>query len=190
MGLQMIDLEALANHRGSIFGGRAAGQPSQKAFEGRIAQALARFDPARPVVVEAESSKVGDRLVPPSLWAAMRAAPRVTVTAPMAARAAFFPRAYPDLVSDPEAFSTLIGRLRRLHGARQVGRWQDMVAAGAIEAVAAELMAAHYDPRYAKSQGRFAENVVAEVPLETLDDAALYAAAGRVAQAVTAAARK
>jgi tRNA 2-selenouridine synthase len=175
-GLQVLDLEGLARHRGSIFGGQAGGQPSQKAFESGIAMALARADPMRPVVVEAESSKVGDLIVPPSLWKAMCAAPRVEVTAPLAARAAFFPTAYPDLVADPAAFCALIGRLRRLHGAAQVAAWQAQVAEGDMEGVAAGLIAAHYDPRYAKSQARFAQNLRATVRLERLDPASLDAA--------------
>jgi len=183
-GAQVIDLEGMANHRGSLFGGRAGGQPSQKAFEGRVALALSRFDPARPVVVEAESSKVGDRLVPPALWAAMQRAPRVAVTAPMAARAAFFPRAYPDLVADPEGFKAIIGQLHHLHGAERVAAWQRRVDEGTLEAVAGELMAAHYDPRYAKSQSRFAANVVETLALDSLDPAALEAAAGRLERVI------
>ena len=50
----------------------------------RLAVALARLDPSRPVVVEAESSKVGDCRVPPQLWKAMIAAPRVAIAAPLA----------------------------------------------------------------------------------------------------------
>lgn len=68
-GWQVLDLEGLAGHRGSIFGQRATPQPSQKLFESGIAQTLARFDPDRPVVVEAESSKVGAVNVPPQVWA-------------------------------------------------------------------------------------------------------------------------
>ncbi|MCA8881196.1 MAG: tRNA 2-selenouridine(34) synthase MnmH [Rhodobacteraceae bacterium] len=189
-GVQMLDLEGLARHRGSIFGAEAGGQPSQRAFESEIALALARLDPARPVVVEAESSKVGDRLVPPQLWAAMCTAPRVEVTAPMAARSAFFPAAYPDLIADPDGFSALIGRFRRLHGGEQVARWQQMVAAGAIAEVAAALMQVHYDPRYAKSQARFAEQVVATVPLDSLDAAGLDDGAARLLGAIEAAASR
>ena len=58
-GEQVIDLEGLANHRGSLFPGyRNGGQPSQKALRSRrLAMALAALDPARPLVVEAESSR-------------------------------------------------------------------------------------------------------------------------------------
>ena len=72
-GVQVVDLEGLAAHRGSLFGAVARAQPSQKAFEGALAAAFDSLDTARPVVVEAESSKVGEVLVPPSVWAAKRA---------------------------------------------------------------------------------------------------------------------
>ncbi len=80
-GVQVLDLEAMANHRGSLFGGMGP-QPSQRSFEARLALAMAGLDPARPVVVEAESSKVGDCRLPPELWKAMVAAPRVAIRAP------------------------------------------------------------------------------------------------------------
>lgn len=167
-GEQVLDLEGLARHRGSVFGGRAEPQPSQKAFESTIAQMLGGFDPARPVLVESESSKVGNLLVPPQVWKAMIAAPRVRIDVPLRARAAFFPVAYPDLVADPEAFSALIGRLRPLHGRARIAEWQGLVAEGAFSDVAAELMVHHYDPRYGKSADRHSDAVVANVALDDL----------------------
>ncbi|MCX8509437.1 MAG: tRNA 2-selenouridine(34) synthase MnmH, partial [Rhodobacteraceae bacterium] len=93
-GLQTIDLEGLANHRGSLFGHRDGGQPSQKAFEGRLALAIDRLDPTRPVVIEAESSRIGGLSLPKQLWAAMCGAPRLRIAAPLAARAAYLTRSY------------------------------------------------------------------------------------------------
>ena len=114
-GVQVLDLEGLANHRGSALGARAGGQPPQKLFEGRLAQRIAALDPARPVVIEAESHKVGTLIVPPSLWVAMKSAPRQCAsTAPVEARAAYLARAYRDLTERPDAAcsaaSTFCGR--------------------------------------------------------------------------------
>ena len=64
-GEQVIDLEGLANHRGSVLGLRPGGQPAQKGFETRIAAALVALDPARPVIIEAESTKIGELSLPP-----------------------------------------------------------------------------------------------------------------------------
>ncbi len=153
-GHQVIDLEGLANHRGSLFGERPGGQPSQRAFEGLLAAALAALDPARPVIVEAESSKIGDRMIPPSLWKAMIAAPRMAVDAPRSARARYLTRAYADLVADPQALAAVIAQLRRLHSGEVIAGWQALAQAGDHVALAEDLMARHYDPRYAKQRDR------------------------------------
>ncbi len=70
LGRPVVDLEALARHKGSVFGfARDAEQPSQKAFEGAVLAALERAASlGGPVQVEAESSKIGERLRPPALW--------------------------------------------------------------------------------------------------------------------------
>lgn len=114
--------------------------------------ALAALDPARPVVVEAESSKIGDCRMPPRLWRAMVAAPRLAVSAPLAARAAYLARAYADLTADPVELAMVINRLRPMQAAETVDRWLALAASGAFEPLAAELMALHYDPRYAKQR--------------------------------------
>jgi tRNA 2-selenouridine synthase len=153
-GVQVIDLEGLAHHRGSVFGGRAGGQPSQKAFEGAIARAIAGLDPARPVVVEAESSKIGALIVPPALWKAMSSARRLIVAAPLAARAAYLTRAYADILADRAALARILDGLRPLHPAEVIDAWLALAAAGDNTTLAADLMAHHYDPRYARHRAR------------------------------------
>ena len=182
-GMQVIDLEGLANHRGSLFGGRSGGQPGQKLFENRLAQALVRLDPSRPVVVEAESSRVGNLMLPSKLWAAMVAAPRVTVQAPLAARADYLVRAYGDVIADGAELARIIARLQPLHAAEVIDGWQAMAATGQYRALSADLMVRHYDPRYAKSRadkGRV-EHVVAA---DDLTGPAVAALAGQVEAAV------
>ncbi|MDR5652013.1 tRNA 2-selenouridine(34) synthase MnmH [Ruixingdingia sedimenti] len=182
-GVQVIDLEGLANHRGSLFGARAGGQPGQKAFEGRLALALAALDPARPVVVEAESSRIGACRLPPRLWQAMVAAPRVAVAAPRAVRAGYLLRAYADLTADPAALAAVVDRLRPLHAAEVIARWRAWVAAGAFGDLAEDLMARHYDPRYARHRARSAPPV-AEFGTADLSEAGVDALAARIAAAL------
>lgn len=153
-GRQVIDLEGLARHRGSVFGGTGADQPEQKGFESALAGEVAALDPARPVFVEAESSKVGARIVPPALWAEMRRAPRVEISAPLEARAEYLTRAYADLIAAPGRTEEIIAGLKRLQGADTVERWTGLLREGAFQTLAAELMERHYDPRYAKQRGR------------------------------------
>lgn len=185
-GMQVIDLEGFANHRGSLFGHMPGGQPGQKAFEGRIATALAALDPARPLVVEAESSRIGGLAVPKGLWAAMAAAPRVHIRADPGARAAYLARAYADLGGDPARLAGVIDKLRPLHATEIIDTWLALAATGQTEALAADLMQRHYDPRYEKHRARFARPGDAEVAADDLSPEALPALADRIAAALPA----
>ncbi len=167
-GVQVIDLEGLANHRGSLFGARAGGQPSQKAFESALARVLARLDAARPVVVEAESSKIGQIVVPPKLWAAMRAARRLEIQAPLAARATYLAHAYADVIEDRERLAKVLDKLRTYHAAEVIERWHGLADTGEMEALAAALMDEHYDSRYGKARAE-------KTDITTLDVAGLGA---------------
>lgn len=182
LGVQVIDLEGLANHRGSLFGNMGP-QPSQKAFEGALAQALAGLDPTRPVVVEAESSKIGNCRIPPELWKAMVAAPRVAIAVPRAARAEYLARAYGDLTADAGRLAATVELLRPLHAQEVIAEWQALAAAGQYATLADGLMERHYDPRYGKHRDRMAGRI-AEVEAVTLAPQALPALAARVAEAV------
>jgi tRNA 2-selenouridine synthase len=148
-GGQVLDLEALAAHRGSIFGQPPGSvQPSQKRFEGALAQAVAQLDPSRPVLIEAESSRIGAVRLPPTLWAAMCAAPRLRIEAPLEARADWLARAYGDLIADGATLSARLAGLAAFHPKTRIAKWQALADEGQFEGLAAELMQDHYDPRY------------------------------------------
>ena len=180
-GVQVIDLEGLANHRGSLFGAMPGGQPAQRAFESRLAMALAALDPSRPVVVEAESSKVGNRRLPPELWKAMCAAPRIAVAAPLQARAEYLARAYADMTADPSALCAVIRRLRHQHAGEVIDTWLAQAMAGDHVALAHDLMARHYDPRYEKQRDRTAGGQTAEVAAPDLTAPSLAVLAAQIA---------
>jgi tRNA 2-selenouridine synthase len=182
-GVQTLDLEAVAAHRGSLFGampGRR--QPSQKMFESRLLAALDDLDPARPIVVEAESAKIGDRAVPPVLWRAMAAAPRIVLEAPAAARAAYLVGAYGDVVADRQALEAALARLPVHPGRQRLEDWRGLADAGDFEALAQALIELHYDPAYARSSRKDARRVLGQVTMPGLDDAAQEAAADEVAR--------
>lgn len=183
-GVQVIDLEGLARHRGSLFGARPGGQPSQKAFETALAARLAAFDPARPLLVEAESARIGRLILPPALWHAMQPAPRIEVSAPRPARAAFVARSYGDLTSDPSALGAALARLRPFHGAQSVAAWQALASEGRFVDLAEALMEFHYDPRYARSRARTGAAVLARVDMPGLGAADLAQAASAIVRLV------
>ncbi len=181
-GVQVIDLEGLARHRGSLLGGMPGGQPSQKAFESALAAALNGMDPSRPVLVEAESSKVGERLVPPSLWSAMKEAPWIEVGAPMAARAAYLAEAYDDILSDSDALRHKLRHLVAFRGAAVVENWFKLIDQGDRLALTAALAGDHYDPAYAKSMRANAPEIIARFETPGLSDPDLDRLADRLAE--------
>jgi tRNA 2-selenouridine synthase len=151
-GAQVLDLELLANHRGSVLGlVPGSPQPGQKQFESRVWDALRQFDPARPVFIESESKKVGDLRVPEHLIECMRASPCIALELPHEARVALLLEDYHFFVTDTPAFCERLDGLRVLRGNEVVKAWQEAARAGHTERVVRELLTLHYDPIYRQS---------------------------------------
>lgn len=177
-GAQVLDLEGLAAHKGSVLGAMpGVEQPSQKAFETRLAQALAGFDLARPVFVEAESRKIGRIALPNALVERLRQSPCITVEAPLAARLEYLLRDYAYLGTDGEALAQTLGRLHGLLANETLARWQAWARAGELAPLFEALMREHYDPAYARSQrGNFLQLQTAQLlPTERLTAEAIAA---------------
>jgi tRNA 2-selenouridine synthase len=155
-GAQVLDLEGLACHRGSILGGLPGQpQPSQKRFDTLVWQALAGFDPAQPVFVESESARIGALRVPPALLEAMHGQGAcVRIQTSDAARIEMLLDDYRDSMNDPEPLCQLLGALVELRGHELVGRWQALARQGHWPELIAALMAEHYDPLYERSMQR------------------------------------
>ncbi|KWT72473.1 MULTISPECIES: tRNA 2-selenouridine(34) synthase MnmH [unclassified Variovorax] len=184
-GRQVLDLEGLAAHKGSLLGALpGTPQPSQTAFETRIAELLQRIDPAQPLYVEGESRRIGRLDVPLPLVKHMRASPCIEIVAAPEVRLAYLLRDYAYLGDDPEALSRQLGLLKELHGKAVIGRWQQWAAEGELPALFAELTALHYDPAYRRSQASHFErwDERQAVATDDLSDAAIEALARRVAQ--------
>nr|WP_223115788.1 tRNA 2-selenouridine(34) synthase MnmH [Paracoccus amoyensis] len=175
-GVQVIDLEALANHRGSLFGAMPGGQPSQKLFESRLALALEALDPSRPVVVESESSRIGNLNVPKAVWQAICAAPRIQLDVPLDARAKFTADGYRAMVADPARIASIIAAMTTLHPAERIADWQARIAAADWNALALGLLRDHYDPRYRRHRARHDDGKGRLVALDNLSDLDLAAA--------------
>lgn len=183
-GQQVLDLEALANHRGSVLGlVPGSPQPGQKQFESRIWDALRHFDPARPVIVESESKKVGDLRVPETLIECMRASPCIQLELPLESRVQLLMDDYDFFVRDTETFCQRLDALRVLRGHEVVNGWQATARAGSTREVVRDLLVSHYDPIYRQSMKRNFAGLAR--PLAVIDwdgsEASLVAAAQRVA---------
>ncbi|QKO21930.1 tRNA 2-selenouridine(34) synthase MnmH [Rhodoferax sp. BAB1] len=154
-GAQVLDLEALANHRSSVLGAiPGVAQPTQKEFDTRIWDALRRFDPKRPVYVESESKKVGNVAVPAALIEAMRAGPCLNLQLPDEERVALLLEDYDFFVQNREAFCERLDALTELKGKQVVEGWKTKVRSGHIDDVVRDLLLTHYDPVYLQSMAR------------------------------------
>ena len=151
-GAQVLDLEALAAHRGSLLGALPdQPQPPQKYFESAIWDALTRFDPARPVFVESESKKIGALRVPDALIMAMRASPCVRLEVPLTARVQLLTEDYAHFLHDPEIINRQLAHLVSLRGHDTITAWQTLANQQAWDQLVAALLEQHYDPAYFRS---------------------------------------
>jgi tRNA 2-selenouridine synthase len=151
-GAQALDLEALAQHRGSLLGGLPdAPQPSQKAFESALLDRLQQFDPSRPVFVEAESRRVGALQLPDALLARMRADRGVLLRTPIALRVELLKRDYGHFTAGASMLEQRLRPLAPLHGKATLARWAALAEAHDWDTLIGELLERHYDPLYSRS---------------------------------------
>lgn len=165
-GAQVIDLEALAGHRGSVLGGLPdQTQPSQKAFETRLADLVERLDPARPVFAEAESRRIGRIALPDAVLETLRAAPVTELRVDRALRRELLLQDYAWLIADAPQLQARLAQLQGLVPNAELARWQHLAAAGPAAELAEALLAGHYDPLYAQSQRRHLRGLAAATEL-------------------------
>jgi tRNA 2-selenouridine synthase len=154
-GAQVLHLEELAAHKGSVLGKLPdAPQPSQKMFESRLLATLEKCDASQPIFVEAESRRIGQLQVPDALIVAMRAAPCLRIEASRPARADFLLADYDYFLARPAWLAEQLGHLRGLQSNETLARWTALIEAGAFRALVEELLEKHYDPLYQRSQDK------------------------------------
>lgn len=114
-GEQVLDLEALASHKGSVFGALGqAGQPTTEEFINRIHHSFRKLDPSRPVWVEGESQTIGHVVVPTELFRMMQSAPLVFFSLDPAARLRRLVAEYGDF--SPEELAAAFAKIAKRLG--------------------------------------------------------------------------
>jgi tRNA 2-selenouridine synthase len=171
-----VDLEALAGHRSSVLGAVGFEPCSQKTFESRLAARLARGF-GGPVVLEGESRKVGDAIVPRRVWAALEGATSIELTAPLERRVQVLIDdylAHPDHRGELEPEVAFLearlghrGQSRHLVELLRTHRERELVEA---------LLELYYDPLYRHSeQGRaYATSIDASDPARAAREVATW----------------
>ncbi len=164
-GAQVLDLEQLAAHRGSVLGDLPLEpQPSQKAFETAIWNCLRRFDTKRVVYVESESRKVGNLRVPAELIDAARAADCVNLQTATDLRVSLLMEDYAFFIQNPDELIKRLNYLIPLHGKSKIQHWRDLANQSNMVDLVRELLESHYDPAYLRSISRNFPQIVESVP--------------------------
>ncbi len=182
-GAQVLDLEDLAAHRGSVLGNLPERpQPTQKMFESLLLGNLLELDFSKEIYVEGESRKIGQLQVPAALIERMRASECLLLEADTATRVALLMDEYRHFFSDPATLNTQLDCLIALHGRERVAEWKALAAAGEWAALVARLLEEHYDPAYRRSAAhnfpRLADAKL--VRLDSAKDAAIAQLAKRL----------
>lgn len=150
--MQVLDLEALAQHRGSLLGTLPdAPQPAQKMFETRIWDALRHFDPQQPIFVEAESRKIGVLSMPDNLLEKIRSSVCVRIEAQLESRIELLMEDYVHFLRDPAQLIQRLTPLLPLHGRQVLDHWQQLAEQGDWRTLVGKLLTEHYDPAYQRS---------------------------------------
>jgi tRNA 2-selenouridine synthase len=151
-GAQVLDLEALAAHRGSVLGGLPhEPQPTQKWFESQLLERVQQLDRTHPVFVEGESKKIGQIQVPEALMARMRSSRCIALNTDTEARVTLLLQEYEHFVADRAALDGQLDCLVALHGREKIAQWKALAAEGRWREFVARLLAEHYDPAYRRS---------------------------------------
>ena len=185
-GGQVLDLERLANHRGSVLGHPPdSEQPKQRMFDSLLWKELRALDPSRPVFVESESKKVGELHVPDALMGTMRQSMCIRITAPVSARVEFLLREYQHFVNDPPSLHNRLDLLATIYPREVIARWQTQANAGRWAEFVEDMLANHYDPGYQRSMDRNFSRLpeASVVALDRLDQDSISDAARRIVAA-------
>ncbi len=146
---QVLDLEALAMHRGSVLGHDPNNlQPSQKGFETALWHSLGKLNPKQPVYVESESKKVGGLHIPEALMERIRAGTCIEIEVDIALRVQWLMDQYQHFLIDVVTLETRLVSLTSRYGRATIEKWSTAAHEGKFTELVQELLLKHYDPAY------------------------------------------
>ena len=175
-GRQIIDLEDLAQHRGSLLGNLPDhAQPSQKLFDTRLLLVLQKLDMSRPVYVEAESNKIGRIGVHDALVSSMHKSECLLIETPDNVRIAGLLEDYQHYLQAPDMLIDQLQGLNRYHGAKLLEHWAELIQRGDFTTLVGELLKVHYDPSYLRATAKhfLLLEKAKRIPLDDLSNNAL-----------------
>ena len=163
-GGQILDLEGLANHKGSLLGKIPNfNQPSQKFFESKLYYQLKKLNLRKRIFVEAESSKIGNIHIPKTIWAKMIVSPRIEIKADIHLRSNFLVKDYEYMCKNPELINPIIFGLRKRLSKQLVNSWKELINQRKWQELTTSFLENHYDPSYSSNTIKNDRKVIKEI---------------------------
>ena len=170
LNAQVLDLEKLANHRGSLLGKEVKeSQPSQKYFETLIHENLYKYNPLKPVFLESESSKIGNLHLPIKLWEKLNFSERILLRAPLEKRVEFLINEYRHLTDDPSLIKPFISGMKGKYSNIKIKHWSELIENKSWDDFVQSVLEIHYDPMYAYSEKKHFEKIIFKLNLSNLN---------------------
>lgn len=152
-GEQILDLEALANHKGSAFGSIGmAKQPSSEQFQNDLHAELQKLNLEKRIWIEREGMTIGKVYLPQSLWVNMNRSPVVIINVPIELRVDRLVRHYGN--APTSELEKCIRKLQQKLGGQHMNAALNLLQQGNLRAVAS-LLLTYYDKRYRYSQEKY-----------------------------------
>jgi len=172
-GHQILDLEGLARHKGSVLGlWHGQKQPSQKYFESLLLHEFQSFSTDSPVWLESESVRIGNLYVPDKLFQHLQRAPRYNIILPLEERVKHIIRDYPNWIENKDDLKQILQRLVQVRGKAVVNNWLKLIDNELWEELVHDLLVNHYDPTYTNSQKKnnMSQQDVEQIKVANLDE--------------------
>tara|TARA_B110000261_G_scaffold76342_1_gene88267 strand:+ start:644 stop:1687 length:1044 start_codon:yes stop_codon:yes gene_type:complete len=170
-GAQILDLEGLARHKGSLLGAIPnLKQPSQKFFESLLFYEINKLNLKKNIFIEAESSKVGNVHIPKSIWSNMILSKRIEVVADVNTRAKFLIDDYQYMCKNPILIEPMIKGLKTRLSNNLIDSWEKLIDEKKWFELTKSFLENHYDSSYSSNTIKNDRKVIREVQATTLNN--------------------
>ena len=169
-GGQILDLEGLANHKGSLLGKIPdLIQPSQKFFESLIFNKIQKLNLKDKIYIEAESSKIGNIHIPKSIWKKMIKSPRIEISANVELRAKFLVSDYDYMCNNPTLINPIIKGLKNRLSKKLFDEWTNLIDRKKWFDLTKSFLENHYDPSYSSNTIKNDRKVIKKITATSLN---------------------
>jgi tRNA 2-selenouridine synthase len=169
-GFPVLDLERLANHRGSVFGGLGLSPHNQKTFDSLLVNEVKRLEHHPLVLFEAESKRVGKVLLPSFILNKKEDATHIFIELPIKERVGHIMNEY-KLHDHHEEFVMSFKKIKRRIHSPVANQIEEELKTRNYETVLELLLTYYYDPRYKHSAEKYSDNQKISLKVDTIDEA-------------------